>query len=179
VNTSRTALSSLIALRAGHRRPLIGVLALILIAVTVLGAGLRQAGAQDATPTAANTGVKVDVLGKMQSSVAPDRVLILQRRTFAPGSDSGAHPAQGPVVLYVDSGSVVFSVVEGAAIVTRAGSTTTETITAGNQATLATGDEVSYDEGVVHEVSNPADQPAVTYESRLNPSETATPTPTA
>ena len=175
MNTLRTSPSSPITARASRRRPLIGVLSLILIAVAVLSVGLRETDAQNATPASENTGVKTEVLGQMQSPVAPDRVLILQRRTFAPGSDSGAHPAQGPVVLYVNSGSVDFRVVEGAAIVTRAGSTTTETVMAGNQATLATGDEISYDAGVVHAVSNPTDQPAVTLESRLNPTQAMTP----
>jgi quercetin dioxygenase-like cupin family protein len=151
-------------------------MALLLIASTLLVAGLRQVGAQNASPTAAGAAVKAEVLGQTQSAVAPDRVLILQRRTFPPGSASGAHPAPGPVVLYVDSGSVVFTVTEGEAIVTRAGSTTTETVAAGSQATLATGDEVSYDAGVVHDVSNPGSEQAVTLESRLNPAPTATPT---
>jgi quercetin dioxygenase-like cupin family protein len=105
-------------------------------------------------------------------------VLLLARRTFAPGADSGAHPAPGPTVLYVDSGTVTFEVVEGAATVTRAGSQQTETVTAGNEAELATGDEVSYDQGVIHDVYNEGTVPAVTLEARLNPAASAaTPTP--
>ena len=58
--------------------------------------------------------VTKEILGQGASAVAPDRDLILQRRTFAPGADSGAQPAPCPVALFVDSGSVEFTVVDGA-----------------------------------------------------------------
>jgi quercetin dioxygenase-like cupin family protein len=139
--------------------------------------GPRLIAAQEATP-APSSAVQKEVLGQGMSAVAPDRVLLLQRRTFAPGSDSGSHPAPGPVVLYVESGAVVFSVQDGAATVTRAGGTGGETIAAGSESTLQAGDSVFYDQGVVHDVRNDGTDPAVTLEARLNPSETAAATPT-
>ncbi len=151
----------------------VAVLAFILIGVVPRGA----AGA--ATPAATNaSAVTKEILGQGAAAVAPDRVLILQRRTFAPGSDSGSHPAPGPTVLYVDSGAIEFGVDEGAALLTRQGETAPQEIAAGDRIALNAGDFVFYDEGVIHDVANPNADPAVTLESRLNPAEAAPATPT-
>ena len=123
-----------------------------------------------ATPQATDTtAIAKEILGQGASAVAPDRVLLLQRRTFAPGSDSGAHPAPGPTVLFVDSGTVEFAVDKGAALLTRRGATEQEPVAAGDEVDLEQGDAVFYDEGVVHDVVNAYDDPAVTLEARLNP----------
>src|SRR5437868_2364602 len=84
----------------------------------VLVVGPQFVAAQNATPSTP-PGPEKQLLGSGVSAVAPDRTLILQRRTFAPGSDSGSHAAPGPVVLTVESGSVVFEVQDGAALLTR------------------------------------------------------------
>jgi quercetin dioxygenase-like cupin family protein len=163
-----------------RRRQFLLAVALLLVAGTVLATGSRLVGAQGSATPPAGAGITKETLGQGTSAVAPDRVLLLARRTFAPGADSGAHPAPGPVVLYVESGAVAFAVQDGAALVTRAGSTTTESVAAGSEVTLNTGDAVSYDQGVVHDVYNEGKVPAVTLEARLNPSApaaTATPTP--
>jgi quercetin dioxygenase-like cupin family protein len=146
------------------------VVTLACILINVVSHGV--AGATTLLQTDANA-VKKEVLGQGASAIAPDRVLLLQRRTFAPGSDSGAHPAPGPTVLYVDSGVVEFKVSEGAALVTRHGSTVSETVAAGDEVDLAQGDAIFYDQGVVHDVTNSYDAPAVTLEARLNPNEAA------
>ena len=131
-----------------------------------------------ATPPAADTAmITKEILGQGGSAVVPDRVLLLQRRTFAPGSDSGSHPAPGPTVLYVNSGEVEFTVAEGAALVTRQGASEQESIAAGDEVELYQGDAVVYDAGVVHDVANPGTGPAVTLEARLNPAEETTGTP--
>lgn len=159
-------------------RVLLVAAAFLLETGTALAAGSHMVGAQGTATPSPDSGITKETLGQTTSAVAPDRVLLLARRTFAPGADSGAHPAPGPVVLYVESGEVAFEVVDGAALVTRAGSTTEETVNTGEEVTLDTGDEVSYDQGVVHDVYNEGSVPAVTLESRLNPSTpaaTATP----
>src|SRR5262245_26258650 len=118
-------------------------LALFVTVVTfafVLVAAAPHGAAGAATPAATDASVITkEILGQGTSAVAPDRVLLLQRRTFAPGSDSGAHPAPGPTVLYVDSGSVEFAVNEGAALLTRHGATTSEPVTAGSKVNLGSG----------------------------------------
>jgi quercetin dioxygenase-like cupin family protein len=149
-------------------------------ALTAVVAGTATGSfAAPATPNAGAAAIAKEILGQGASAVAPDRVLVLQRRTFAPGSDSGAHPAPGPTVLYVDSGVVEFAVDEGAALVTRQGGGEQEPVAAGDEVDLAAGDSVFYDQGVVHDVANTYDTPAVTLEARFNPSEqvAATPTP--
>ena len=149
------------------------------LAVALAGASMeRTAGAATPQATATNAIAK-ETLGQGVSAVAPDRVLLLQRRTFAPGSDSGAHPAPGPTVLSVDTGVVTFAVKEGAALLTRSGAANQEPVAAGTQVELRQGDAVFYDADVVHEVTNPGDGPAVTLEARLNPREepAATPAP--
>lgn len=155
------------------------VIALLLLTGMLFAASPRLVGAQGSATPAPGTGVTKETLGQTTSAIAPDRVLLLARRTFAPGADSGSHPAPGPVVLYVESGTITFSVQDGEAIVTRAGATTTETVAAGKEESLNQGDEVSYDQGVVHDVYNEGTVPAVTLEARLNPSTPAAPaTPT-
>jgi quercetin dioxygenase-like cupin family protein len=147
------------------------------LAFVVAGAASHDvAGAATTQPTQA-TAIAKKILGQGASAVAPDRVLLLQERTFAPGSDSGAHPAPGPTVLYVNSGAVEFSVDKGAALVTRQGASNEETVSAGDQVDLGQGDAVFYDAGVVHDVANPNAAAAVTLEARLNPAEETPATP--
>lgn len=154
-------------------RKLVASIGLMMALTLVLGGGLGFARANAATP--APTAIEKQTLGQTESAAAPGRSLLLQQRTFAPGSDSGAHPAAGPVVLYVEEGSVTFTVVEGAAVVTRA-TGAQEQVNAGQSVTLDEYDTVTYDQGVVHEVANPGTEPAITLEARLNPTETkATP----
>src|SRR5215212_12071257 len=142
------------------------------VAIAFAVTGTVQHSIAGATPqTTDTTAVAKEILGQGGSAVAPDRVLLLQRRTFAPGSDSGAHPAPGPTVLFVDSGTVEFSVDEGAALLTRRGASEEEPVGAGDEVDLEQGDAVFYDEGVVHDVGNVYDDPAVTLEARLNPPE--------
>ena len=152
------------------------ILTVIMPLVLVVGALLVNApgriGAEQGTPaTGAPTGVTVEVLGRGGSAVVPDRELLLRRRTFAPGASTAPNPADGPVVLAVESGSVGFTVVEGAAQLTRAAATGTpgpaEAIVAGTEVILAPGDALFYDEGVVHVVRNTGDGVAVTVEARL------------
>jgi quercetin dioxygenase-like cupin family protein len=154
-----------------RRRQFLMPLALLLIAGALFVTAPRLAGAQSSATPAPGAGVTKETLGQGASAVAPDRTLLLQQRTFAPGADSGAHPAAGPVVLYVESGAVTFEVDKGAALVTRVGATTTETVAAGSEVTLNKGDSVSYDQGVVHDVYNEGKVPAVTLEARLNPNQ--------
>lgn len=150
------------------RNVLLGALTILMLSA-LLALGPARIGWAQATPTA--EAIVWKTLGTGQSVVAPERTLLLQRRTFAPGSDSGAHPAPGPVVLSVESGTVEFLVPEGAALVTRAGDNSAEPLAAGSKVTLNTGDAVFYDEGVVHQFLNPGTEPAVTLEARLNPEE--------
>lgn len=145
---------------------------LVLMFILLMGAALSAvpaiAGAQG-KPAAPANGITQVTLGKDATAVAPGRNLLLNQRTFAPGADSGAHPAPGPVVLYVQDGYIGFKVISGEATVTWGSSGKTEPIMAGSEEKLMPGDEVSYDQGVVHDVRNIGVTSAVTFEARLNP----------
>jgi quercetin dioxygenase-like cupin family protein len=150
---------------------------LVVAFALVLGQGIGLERVNAASPTPDASGIEKQTLGQTQSAVAPGRTLLLAERIFAPGSDSGAHPAPGPAVLFVESGSVRFSVIDGVAIVTKAGTGEQQELNSGESVTLEEYDTVSYDEGVVHDVANPGTESATTIESRLNPTESpATPT---
>lgn len=162
-----------------HPRPMarrvVLTLTLALAAVTLPTLGPGPVRARQATPAAATAQVTKETLGSGRSAAAPGRDLLLQRRTFPAGSTSGAHPAPGPVVLVVERGTVGFTVVQGAAMVTRAGpggsaGGPAESLAVGTEAQLHAGDAVSYDQGVVHTVRNAGTDQAVTLEARLNPS---------
>ncbi len=135
-----------------------------------------MSAAQSST-SVANPDVVRDVLGQIDSSISPGRTLLLAERSFPAGSDSGFHPAPGPVVLYISAGTVVYSVQEGVALYTPAGSTETQPILPGQSMTVSAGDTVTYDEGVIHDLRNESSETAVTIEARLNP--VAAPTPAA
>lgn len=152
------------------RKVLLGSLAILMLTALGAIAPARSGWAQATPPPEA---IVRETLGTGQSAVAPDRTLILQRRTFAPGSDSGEHPAPGPVVIFVEAGPVDFLVLDGAALVTRAGASSAEPLAAGSKVTLEIGDSVFYDEGVVHQFRNTGTETAVTLEARLNPTEAA------
>lgn len=150
-----------------RRTKLLGFVFILLLG-TALSAIPAIAAAQG-KPAAAATGITQVTLGKDATAVAPGRNLLLNQRTFAPGADSGAHPAPGPVVLYVQDGYVGFKVVQGEATVTWGSTGKAEPVMAGSEVKLMPGDEVSYDQGVVHEVRNIGVTNAITIEARLNP----------
>jgi quercetin dioxygenase-like cupin family protein len=127
---------------------------------------------------AANPDVARDVLGQIDSSISPGRTLLLAERTFPAGSDSGFHPAPGPVVLYISSGTVVYAVQEGVALYTPAGATEAQPILPGQSMTVYAGDTITYDEGVIHDLKNESSDTAITIEARLNPTETPAPAAT-
>ena len=167
-----------------RRTILIVIVPLVLVGVLLVNAsghiGAEQGTPAEGTPAAgAPTGVTVEVLGRGGLAVVPDRELLLRRRTFAPGASTTPHPADGPVVLAVEAGTVGFTVVEGAAQLTRAAATgtpgPTEAVVAGTEVILTPGDALFYDEGVVHVVRNTGDGVAVTVEARL-PRAEGTPT---
>lgn len=149
-----------------------------LATLVIVGMGIAsQRGVAPVRAQAASPAIEKAVLGQGVSALDPERVLLLQRRTFAPGSDSGAHPAPGPTVLYVDSGTIEFGIDQGAALVTRKGKTEATAIAEGERVALDAGDAVFYDEGVVHNVANPNTDPGVTLEARFNPNEETPATP--
>lgn len=147
-------------------------LTLVFAAGSLLGVAPAKLDARQATPV----GVTRQRLGGGESAETPGFELVLARRTFALGATTAPGDRNsGPVVLFAEAGTIGFTVVEGAAVVTRvtAGTTAagtpapTETIGPGAEAILNQGDSVFYDTGVLHVVRNAGDVEAVSSEARL------------
>ena len=68
----------------------------ILLAGTGFAVGSRLVGAQESATPAPGEGVTKEVLGTEISALAPDRVLLLQRRTFAPWLHKWRSPGRRP-----------------------------------------------------------------------------------
>lgn len=140
---------------------------LTVLLILVVGLALVPAAiaAGQATSAAApqTAGVGGGPLGSGVPDAAPDHVLWLRRGTFEPGGFVGLHHHPGALVLAVESGSLVYTVYEGEAVVTRAGTAATpgptERLGPGTEAVLTAGDAV-FEQGVVHTTRNDGSEPA-------------------
>ena len=151
-------------------------LALLVSVVLVLLAGAFAAGrvhpgaaAQDATPAAE---VALEPLGHGLPAAAPGYELSLYRVALAPGAAVPPHTHPGASVLYVESGTVGFTLVEGEASLTRAGAAATpaaegEPLTIGTEVTLAAGDALFFPGEHGDSARNAGDGPAVVWLANL------------
>jgi quercetin dioxygenase-like cupin family protein len=126
----------------------------------------------DATPApmaSAAPGVTVTVLGDTEPEDITQHVMLV-RVELAPGADTGDQDPPGTGILYVESGTVTYRLVSGAAVVLRAGEKGPgEPLTAGEDAwvELSVGDRVVEQTGAEHVYGNRGDQPAVLLISGL------------
>lgn len=154
------------------------------LTVSVLLVGLALAGprslggvAQEATPMAGMTdmpagavGLTSVVLARIAPAVAPGQELQLVRVEVAPGATVAAHTHPGTIALCLESGEVVFGVVEGAARVTRAATAATPEAAeqlAGAETVLQPGDCLTFEATeTVHTLRNPGGA-AVIWQAQL------------
>jgi len=136
-------------------RGLAATLALGAMATTFVFSG--SSFAQDATPTAPAAPITDTLLASGMPNNAPGMVLQLEEYTIAPGAAIPTHTHPGAYAIYVKQGSFGFTVVQGEATITRAGSTTAETISAGNEVIANPGDSLFENGGVVHTARNAGD----------------------
>jgi quercetin dioxygenase-like cupin family protein len=117
------------------------------LAALLLAAGLRGAGAQDATPgaTGGATGTTAHLLGGGQPAAAPGLELTLRRIVHVPGARVPAHAHPGTLIIWVEAGSWGYTPLGGSARITRAG-VTAPAATPGSQpfggTEAATGEEL-------------------------------------
>ena len=108
--------------------------------------------------------VTVTPLGRGQPSAADGQELTLLRVTFAPGGTIDRHVHPGALTLSIESGALVYAVVEGEAAGQRGAVDGTpvpaESLTAGQETTLAPGDWV-FEQGIIHTARNDGPEPAV------------------
>jgi quercetin dioxygenase-like cupin family protein len=144
------------------RRVVFAAIALVLAGLGVLHAGPRPAGAQE--------GVSVQMLGRGEPPEAAGQQLTLLRATFAVGSELRPHRHPGPMLLYIESGALTYTLMEGTAEITRASAPSTgatpEILAAGQGTVLDVGDQL-LERGVVHAAHNAGADPAVVLISAL------------
>jgi quercetin dioxygenase-like cupin family protein len=146
-----------------------------LIFVLSLGAIFAPSlGAQEATPTPAIAvaelapGVTAEVLGGVPSDRAPGQTVYTARFVFEPGAEIFPHSHPGTTSLTVYSGVFGWTLIQGKAYVIRgaaAGATEiSETLTEPNtEVILNPGDNIYYEDDVVHTARGAGDDPAIVY----------------
>jgi len=103
-----------------------------------------------------------DILGtEVDPPGAPGRTLTLIRYTIPPGAALAPHIHPGVQLASVRSGRLTYHVVNGVAIVRRAGATTDEKLVGPTTTILRTGDAVTEVDGMVHFGENDAKEPIV------------------
>ena len=118
---------------------------------------LVLAGLGGPLPASAQEGVSVQVLGRGAPPEAAGQQLSLLRATFQPGSELRPHRHPGPMLLYIETGALTYTLLEGTAEIVRAaapGTTTPpEMLAAGEGTILHSGDQL-LERGVVHAAHN-------------------------
>jgi hypothetical protein len=104
-------------------------------------------------------GIDVDILGR-SIPLSDGRAALVIRVSYAPGSHILPHTDPGTGVWVVERGTIGFAVQEGAAVVTRAGATSTEKMGPGHETVLNVGDTASYGPDNVHTSRNAGNAPA-------------------
>ncbi len=150
-------------------------IALIAAAVLGLAGGGHArlgAGAQEATPPAhGSVGVAGAVLGAVAPSAAPGYSLEMFHMAWAPGAYVTAHTHPMSFVTCVESGALGFTLLAGAATLTRAANPgTSEQLPLHVEAVLGPRDCVAVDNEAtrtIHAARNAADGTTVAWEADL------------
>lgn len=140
----------------------------VLLAVPLLLAGLAGVAAQDATPgTPVPPAVERDVLAEGTPAAAPEDALQLVQYTIPPHIRLPAHTHPGMQVSTVESGTLLYTVVEGEASLTRADGTVEVITPASGEVAIEAGDALVEPAGMVHFGRNGADEPIVLLTASL------------
>jgi mannose-6-phosphate isomerase-like protein (cupin superfamily) len=159
------------------RRLAVAVLLVTLVGLALAGPRALSGVAQEASPMAGMAdmpagavGLTSRVLARIEPATATGQELQLVRVKVAPDATVAAHTHPGTIALCLESGSVVFGVVEGTATVTRAATAATpeaaEQLSAA-ETQLQPGDCLTFDATqTVHTLHNPGG-PAVLWQAQL------------
>ncbi len=123
---------------------LVSVVVVVLAGSLVYGRVNPGTVAQEATPAA---GPALELLGHGEPTDAPGFDLSLARVTFPPGSAVPPHSHPGAAIIYVESGSMAFTSLQGEAWLTRAGSAPDaqgELLAVDTEVTLNAGDALFF-----------------------------------
>jgi quercetin dioxygenase-like cupin family protein len=130
-------------------------------------------GQQDSTLPPGRVGVEVELLGAGLPAAAPGQAIGLTRLTYEAGGSLNAHTHPGASVLFVESGALTYTLIEGTATVSRAssqpatpGASMAEPLTTGT-IVLNAGDSLFEDADVIHTATNQGADPAVVLIANL------------
>jgi len=144
---------------------------LVLSLVGALGVFTGQSvPAQEATPAGEVPPLLIESLGSAPSPDAPGMLLVLLRATLAPGAGLPAHVHPGQLVIFVESGTAGYAIVDDAGQSGRGRigtPTATEVITPGSEVLLGPGEWIIEEPGIVHTARNGGDEPLVLLISGL------------
>ena len=145
---------------------------LLLIASTLtMTVGMLQAGAQSSTPVDATPeapAVVREVLSSGNPDAAPGEVLELVQYTIPGNITLPVHIHPGMQVSTIVAGELRYTVVEGEAYLTRAGSDTQEVITPeSGETAINPGDKLVEPQGLVHFARNGQAEPIVILTASL------------
>ncbi len=149
----------------------LGILITSIVFLLALSAAPTLLGAQSGSPLPADSsGVGGGPIGGGEPDAAPGNTLWLRQGIFEPGGYVGPHHHPGALVLYLESGSLVYSVIEGEATVYRAATDDppgpVETFGPGEVAMIEAGDAV-FEQGVLHTAENQGEEPTIVWISAL------------
>ncbi|HET7092265.1 MAG TPA: cupin domain-containing protein, partial [Thermomicrobiales bacterium] len=105
-------------------------------------------------------GIDVETLGR-SVPVSAGKAALLLRVTYAPGAHIPPHTDPGTGVWVVHQGAIGFTVRQGEAVITRAGTDAAARLGPGAEVILNVGDTASYGPDNVHTSRNAGDAPAV------------------
>jgi quercetin dioxygenase-like cupin family protein len=152
-----------------HRTITLGSIMIVL--VLLLGIGTVVRAQQDPSMPPGSTGITPQPLGGGLPSIAPGYAMGLVRLTYAPGGTLNSHTHPGASILYVESGTLTYTLIAGTATVTRAAPdaatpAVTESLPTG-EIVLNVGDSLFEDADVIHTARNDRTEPAVVLIANL------------
>jgi mannose-6-phosphate isomerase-like protein (cupin superfamily) len=152
-------------------------ISVLLVGFILCGIGALRTVAQESTPMgdmdmpSGAVGLTSKVLAKISPVVAPGQELQLVRVEVAEGATVAAHTHPGTIALCLESGSVIFGVVDGTVTMTQAATAATPEaatqLTANTETVLQPGDCLTFDATqTVHTLRNTGG-PAVIWQAQL------------
>jgi quercetin dioxygenase-like cupin family protein len=145
---------------------------IIIVAAALALVFIACDGGEDDVPTGteqATAEVSRQVLQSGSSDAAPGQRLELTRVVIPSGKEIAPHTHPGPQLALIEEGTLTYSVLSGEVQVTRSGSSTAETIAAGQTTDIEPGDSLAEGPGMVHTAKNAGLGPVVITISALFP----------
>jgi hypothetical protein len=149
----------------------IALVTVVLIGIVGVGGVHLRAVAQDATPSAGSVGITGATIGSVAPIAAPGYSLEMYWMEWAPGAYITAHTHPMAFVTCVETGALGFTILAGAATLTRAATPgESEQLDLNVEAVLGPKDCVAVDNeaaGTIHTARNASDGPTVAWEADL------------